>query len=90
MEDEENVKMLDHLQKYVPHLEKLISQLKDPKKKNKELQLSKLEGLLSMITDRKKKLKLDTLKKCEDVILKILQKVVATSMRLVHRNFIVS
>ncbi|KAK5638594.1 hypothetical protein RI129_012889 [Pyrocoelia pectoralis] len=75
MDEEVNVKMLDHLQKYVPHLEKLILQLKDPKKKNKELQLSKLEGLLSMITDRKKKLKLDTLKKCEDVILKILQKV---------------
>ncbi|XP_031332986.1 uncharacterized protein LOC116163261 [Photinus pyralis] len=86
MEDEENVKMLDHLQKYVPHLEKLISQLKDPKKKNKELQLSKLEGLLSMITDRKKKLKLDTLKKCEDVILKILQKVHPTIYKQIEQT----
>ncbi|KAF5292640.1 hypothetical protein FQR65_LT11192 [Abscondita terminalis] len=75
MEEEECAKMLNHLQQYVPHLEKLIAQLKDPKKKNRELQLSKLEGLHSMITDRKKKLKLDTLRKCEDVILKILQKV---------------
>lgn len=55
MEDEECAKMFIHLQQYVPHLEKLISQLKDPKKENRELQLNKLEGLYSMITDKKKK-----------------------------------
>lgn len=55
MEEEDCSKMLVHLQQYVPHLDKLIAQLKDPKKKNRELQLSKLEGLHSMITDRKKK-----------------------------------
>lgn len=55
MEEDDCAKMLDHLQQYVPHLEKLINQLKDPKRKNRELQLNKLEGLHTMITDRKKK-----------------------------------
>lgn len=54
-EDGSCTEMLVQLQQYVPHLEKLIMQLRDPKMKNREAQLTKLESLHSMITDKKKK-----------------------------------
>jgi hypothetical protein len=73
-EDEYN-KKLESLQQYIPFLNNMIVQLRDPRKKNREQQLTKMVSLHSMITDKKKKLKLETLIKCEDVILKLYDKV---------------
>lgn len=75
MSEEEYNKKLEALQGYLPFLNNMISQLKDPNKKNREQQLSKMESLHAMITDKKKKLKIDTLNKCEDVISKLYLKV---------------
>ncbi|XP_056631686.1 uncharacterized protein LOC130441883 isoform X1 [Diorhabda sublineata] len=75
MSEEEYNKKLEALQEYLPFLNNMISQLKDPNKKNREQQLSKMESLHAMITDKKKKLKIDTLNKCEDVISKLYLKV---------------
>ncbi|CAH1118526.1 unnamed protein product [Phaedon cochleariae] len=75
MADDEYNKKLESLQQYIPFLDGMIAQLKDPNKKNREQQLSKMESLHAMITDRRKKLKLDTLNKCEDVISKLYLKV---------------
>lgn len=55
MADEEYNKKVESLQQYIPFLDNMIAQLKDPSKKNREQQLSKMESLHSMITDRKKK-----------------------------------
>lgn len=44
---------LESLQQYVPFLENMIAQLKDPKKKNREQQLAKMVSLHDMITNRK-------------------------------------
>lgn len=46
---------LQALQQYIPFLENMIAQLKDPKKKNREQQVSKMESLYAMITDKKRK-----------------------------------
>ncbi|XP_063927306.1 uncharacterized protein LOC135140610 isoform X4 [Zophobas morio] len=75
MADEEYNRKLESLQQYIPFLNNMIAQLKDPRKKNREQQLAKMVSLHSMITDKKKKLKLETLSKCEDVILKLYEKV---------------
>lgn len=55
MADEIYAKKLEALQQYIPFLENMITQLKDPKKKNREQQLTKMESLYAMITDKKKK-----------------------------------
>lgn len=55
MSDEEYNKKLESLQQYIPFLENMIIQLKDPSKKNREQQLNKMESLHAMITDRKRK-----------------------------------
>ncbi|CAG9853748.1 unnamed protein product [Phyllotreta striolata] len=75
MADDEYNNKLRSLQQYIPFLENMITQLKDPSKKNREQQLNKMESLYAMITDKKKKLKLETLNKCEDVITKLFEKV---------------
>ncbi|XP_028133091.2 uncharacterized protein LOC114328441 [Diabrotica virgifera virgifera] len=75
MSDEDYNKKMEGLQKYIPFLENMIIQLKDPNKKNREQQLNKMESLYAMITDKKKKLKVETLNKCEDVISKLYIKV---------------
>nr|XP_008194761.1 PREDICTED: uncharacterized protein LOC103313398 isoform X2 [Tribolium castaneum] len=75
MADDEYNRKLESLQQYIPFLNNMIVQLKDPRKKNREQQLTKMMSLHSMITDKKKKLKLETLIKCEDVILKLYDKV---------------
>lgn len=49
-----NEKLAD-LQRYIPFMENMIGQLKDPKWKPREAQLNKMEALYNMITDRKKK-----------------------------------
>ncbi|KAK9874348.1 hypothetical protein WA026_002698 [Henosepilachna vigintioctopunctata] len=66
---------MERLQRFIPFLENMIEQLKDPKMKNREQQLKKMESLYGMITDKKKKLKIETLIKCEEVIVKLYQKV---------------
>lgn len=54
-EDAHAAKMRD-LQQYIPFIENMISSLKDPRKKNRDAQLSKMEALHGMITDKKKRL----------------------------------
>lgn len=46
-------KKLQSLQEYIPFLENMIAQLKDPKKKNREQQLAKMVSLHDMITNKK-------------------------------------
>ena len=55
MADEEYNRKLESLQQYIPFLNNMIAQLKDPRKKNREQQLAKMVSLHSMITDKKKK-----------------------------------
>lgn len=50
---QEYSKKLQALQEYIPFLENMITQLKDPKKKNREQQLAKMVSLLDMITNKK-------------------------------------
>lgn len=50
---EEYSKKLQSLQQYIPFLENMIAQLKDPKKKNREQQLAKMVSLHDMITNKK-------------------------------------
>nr|XP_022910508.1 uncharacterized protein LOC111421571 [Onthophagus taurus]XP_022910509.1 uncharacterized protein LOC111421571 [Onthophagus taurus] len=75
MSDEAYNKKLADLQQYVPFMENMITQLKDPKWKPREAQLNKMESLYTMITDKNKKWKFDTLLKCEEVILKLQTKI---------------
>lgn len=75
-EDVHSAKIRD-LQQYIPFIESMIVSLKDPRKKNRDAQLSKMEALYGMITDTKKRYKLETLIKCEEVILKLQSKVVS-------------
>ncbi|XP_018330512.1 uncharacterized protein LOC108740636 [Agrilus planipennis] len=75
MADDEYTTKMKELEKYIPFIEKMIIELKDPKRKNREAQLNKMESLHSMITDKRKKLKIDTLKKCEEVLVKLYEKV---------------
>ncbi|XP_023310783.1 cylicin-1-like [Anoplophora glabripennis] len=75
MGDEMYNRKLESLQQYIPFLDNMIAQLKDPSKKNREQQLNKMQSLHAMITDKRKKLKLETLIKCEDVISKLYEKV---------------
>ncbi|XP_072393042.1 uncharacterized protein [Diabrotica undecimpunctata] len=82
MSDEDYNKKMEGLQKYIPFLENMIIQLKDPNRKNREQQLNKMESLYAMITDKKKKLKVETLNKCEDVISKLFVKVNHRSIEL--------
>ncbi|XP_044261158.1 uncharacterized protein LOC123009097 isoform X2 [Tribolium madens] len=86
MADDEYNRKLESLQQYIPFLNNMIVQLKDPRKKNREQQLTKMMSLHSMITDKKKKLKLETLIKCEDVILKLYDKVKSGSQSQSHFN----
>ncbi|XP_045468221.1 uncharacterized protein LOC123676387 isoform X2 [Harmonia axyridis] len=74
MSQEEYDKKLRSVHRFIPFLENIITQLKDPKMKNREQQLSKMESLYQMIMDKNKKLKLETLNKCEDVIIKLFYK----------------
>ncbi|GJQ85897.1 hypothetical protein Trydic_g21753 [Trypoxylus dichotomus] len=77
MTEEVYNRKLSDLQKHIPFMENMITQLKDPKWKPREAQLNKMESLYSMITDRNKKWKYETLLKCEEVILKLQSKVKA-------------
>ncbi|CAH0548710.1 unnamed protein product [Brassicogethes aeneus] len=72
--DNEYEKKLSSLEKYIPFLNNMITQLKDSNKINRDAQLDKMESLYSMITDRNIRLKLDTLQKCEDVIVHLYDK----------------
>lgn len=56
MADDEYNKKLECLQQYIPFLDNMIAQLKDPSKKNREQQLNKMESLHAMITDKRKRL----------------------------------
>ncbi|KAG5866468.1 hypothetical protein JTB14_010171 [Gonioctena quinquepunctata] len=86
MAEDEYIKKMENLQQYIPFLNNMIAQLKDPNKKNREQQLSKMESLHAMITDKKKKLKLETLNKCEDVISKLYFKVNHKPLNLLQRD----
>lgn len=55
MADEDYNKKLESLQQYIPFLDNMIAQLKDPTKKNREQQLNKMESLHAMITDKRKR-----------------------------------
>lgn len=55
MADDEHIKKLESLQQYIPFLNNMIIQLKDPRKKNREQQLQKMVSLHEMISDKKKK-----------------------------------
>lgn len=55
MADEEYNRKLESLQQYIPFLDNMIVQLKDPSKKNREQQLNKMQSLHAMITDKRKK-----------------------------------
>ncbi|KAJ8916523.1 hypothetical protein NQ315_000165 [Exocentrus adspersus] len=59
MSDEEYNRKLEQLQQYIPFLDNMIIQLKDPNKKNREQQLNKMQSLHAMITDKRKKFKLN-------------------------------
>lgn len=50
---QEYSRKLQALQEYIPFLENMIAQLKDPKKKNREQQLAKMVSLHDMITNKK-------------------------------------
>lgn len=54
-DDVEYIKKREKLQQYIPFLENMIAQLKNPNMKNREQQLAKLQSLHTMITDNKKK-----------------------------------
>lgn len=56
MSDEEYNRKLESLQQYIPFLDNMIAQLRDPTKKNREQQLNKMESLHAMITDKRKRL----------------------------------
>ncbi|KAJ8972648.1 hypothetical protein NQ317_008234 [Molorchus minor] len=86
MSDTEYSKKLETLQHYIPFLDNMILQLKDPSKKNREQQLTKIQSLHAMITDKKKKWKLETLVKCEDVISKLYEKVHNRPITSLRRN----
>nr|XP_023021179.1 uncharacterized protein LOC111509632 [Leptinotarsa decemlineata]XP_023021180.1 uncharacterized protein LOC111509632 [Leptinotarsa decemlineata] len=86
MAEEEYRRKMESLQQYIPFLDNMIIQLRDPSKKNREQQLSKMESLHAMITDRKKKLKLETLNKCEDVISKLYLKVNHKPLTIVRKE----
>lgn len=55
MADEDYNKKLESLQQYIPFLDNMITQLRDPTKKNREQQLTKMESLHAMITDKRKR-----------------------------------
>lgn len=55
MAEDEYSKKLESLQKYIPFLNYMITQLRDPSKKNRDQQLSKMESLHAMITDKRKR-----------------------------------
>lgn len=55
MADEEYTKRMESLHQYIPFLDNMIAQLRDPTKKNREQQLSKMESLHAMITDKRKR-----------------------------------
>lgn len=53
MDQDVYTRKLESLQQYVPFLENMIAQLRDPKMKNREQQLAKMVSLHDMITNKK-------------------------------------
>ncbi|XP_066144550.1 uncharacterized protein [Euwallacea fornicatus] len=73
MDDEDYNQKLESLQRYVPFLVTMITELKA--KGNREAQLTKMQSLYNMISNNKKKLKVETLQRCEQVLNNIYFKV---------------